>query len=215
LEPPNTVGKGSFHLRRTPLPRQRFESLFVKSPEVFYLHIRGEQRGPYTIHHIDHLLNSGLIPEEALFWREGLEGWQPVTKLVVLRSKPKRRWIRPAALGVAALVLAIFLRIFGPITLDGWRESAQTQFSEKAAYWRARDFARQSAAAEGGVVQFFGIQKAQITLQPPGSAVAVVRGKLIQKRGGTREAGWEVSLGYDPRRKEWTSRGVREVSSGG
>ena len=57
------------------------------SPEVYYLHIQGEQRGPYTIPQIDHLLNSGLIAEETLYWREGLEQWQPVTSLVSLRRK--------------------------------------------------------------------------------------------------------------------------------
>ena len=56
------------------------------SPEVFYLHIQGEQRGPYTIPQIDHLLNSGLIAEETLYWREGLDQWQPVTSLVRLRN---------------------------------------------------------------------------------------------------------------------------------
>ena len=55
------------------------------SPEIFYLHLEGEQRGPYTAPQIDHLLNSGLIAEETLYWREGLEQWQPVTSLVKLR----------------------------------------------------------------------------------------------------------------------------------
>jgi hypothetical protein len=184
----------------------------VKSPEVFYLHIRGEQRGPYTIQHIDHLLNSGLISEDTLFWREGMEQWQPVTRLVVIRKRAKR-WIRPAVPIGVLVVVAILLRIFGPITLDGWRESSQTQFTETAAYWRARDFARQFAANSGGVIQFFGIKSAQITLQPPDSALAVVRGKLIEKHS-VREVGWRVQLSYDGRRKEWTSRGVQEVSSG-
>src|SRR6188768_48680 len=76
----------------------------VKSPEVFYLHINGEQRGPYTIQHIDHLLNSGLIQETAMFWREGLEQWQPVTNLVAVRTK-KRSRIRPAMV-VGVLVVA-------------------------------------------------------------------------------------------------------------
>ena len=56
--------------------------LAVNSPEVFYLHINGEQRGPYTVQHIDHLLNSGLIAEETLFWREGLEQWQPTRSML-------------------------------------------------------------------------------------------------------------------------------------
>ena len=63
------------------------------SPECFYLLIDGEQRGPYTVKQIDHLLNSGLIREDATFWREGLEQWQPVTNLVQLR-RPKSSWLK-------------------------------------------------------------------------------------------------------------------------
>ena len=50
----------------------------MRSPEVFYLHIHGEQLGPYTVPQIDHLLNTGLIAEETLYWCEGLEQWAPV-----------------------------------------------------------------------------------------------------------------------------------------
>ena len=40
--------------------------------------------------------NSGLIAEETLYWREGLEQWQPVTTLVVRREVPNR-WRKPVA----------------------------------------------------------------------------------------------------------------------
>ena len=62
------------------------------SPEIFYLHIHGEQRGPYTIPQIDHLLNSGLIAEETLYWREGLDQWQPVTSLVLSSPVERRKY---------------------------------------------------------------------------------------------------------------------------
>jgi hypothetical protein len=185
----------------------------VKSPEVFYLNSNGEQRGPYTIQHIDHLLNSGLITEEALFWQEGMEQWQPVTGLVTLRRKKERRWVPTKPLIIAAVIIAVFARLFGPIVIDGWRELAQTDFTEKAAYWRARGFVRE-AAAPNGVVQFFGENSAKVQLKPPGGATAVVKGKLIQKKGGTREAAWRVELLYNTLRKEWTSDGVEEVTAG-
>jgi hypothetical protein len=93
----------------------------MSSHEVFYLHIQGEQRGPYTIRHIDQLLNSGLIAEDTLFWREGLEQWQPVTNLVA-RRQPQRRWKGVAVGAAIAVVLALLLHLFGPITLaDGGR----------------------------------------------------------------------------------------------
>src|ERR1700733_12019673 len=76
------------------------------SPEIFYLHIHGEQRGPYTVPQIDHLLNSGLIAEETLYWREGLEQWQPVTSLVKLR-RPGNPWVKPLIILGIVVVLAV------------------------------------------------------------------------------------------------------------
>jgi hypothetical protein len=188
----------------------------VNSPEVFYLHINGEQRGPYTVQHIDHLLNSGLIAEETLFWREGLEHWLPVTQLVTTRRKrARRRWLRPAipAIVVVSIFLAVILRIFGPITLDGWRESSQTDYSENAAYWRARDFVRQINAEKGAVVQFLSIDSANVKLEPPDGATAVIHGKVIESRGGTRKGAWRVTLQYNKLRKEWKKRDVEEVAT--
>ena len=86
------------------------------SPEVFYVHVQGEQRGPYTIPQIDHMLNSGLIERETLYWREGMEQWQPVTELVIVRVVPNP-WIKPAMAAAVLLMLAILGRMFGPIKL--------------------------------------------------------------------------------------------------
>src|SRR6185503_8619123 len=98
------------------------------SPEIFYLHIHGEQRGPYTVPQIDHLLNSGLIAEETLYWREGLEQWQPVTTLVQLRRQANP-WIKPAIILVAVLAAAFVLHLFGSVTLLGWREANQHEYT--------------------------------------------------------------------------------------
>src|SRR5580700_2531636 len=105
------------------------------SPEIFYLHIDGEQRGPYTVPQIDHLLNSGLIEVETLFWREGLEQWQPVTNLVALR-KPVRRWLKPAFAAGFLLILLLLGRVFWPIVRVGWQEANQRDYTAAAAYWR-------------------------------------------------------------------------------
>ena len=123
----------------------------TNSPEVFYLHLDGAQRGPYTIRHIDHLLNSGLIAQETLYWREGLEQWQPVTELVVVRKTPnpwkKLRWVAVVLVG-----LAVPVAIFGPVVAEGWREANQHVFTENAAYWRARDVVRNQALPAGALV---------------------------------------------------------------
>jgi hypothetical protein len=181
------------------------------SPEVFYLHIQGEQRGPYTIKHIDHLLNSGLIAEETLFWREGLEQWQPVTNLVVRREHHKnwRPWIIGGAVAVA---LALLLWMFGPITAQGWRESNQHQFTSEAAYWRARDVVRHSALPKGAVVSFNPVDQAQVTLQHGASGASVLlRGELFERGGRTRPAAWRVELKYDAAIAEWAGVNAAEV----
>jgi hypothetical protein len=183
------------------------------SPEVFYLHIQGEQRGPYTIKHIDHLLNSGLIAEETLFWREGLEQWQPVTNLVVRREVHKD-W-RPLIIGGAIfLALALLLWVFGPITVDGWRESNQHQFTSEAAYWRARDVVRNSALPTGAVVTFDSVDQAQVTLQHGASGASVLlRGELLERGGQTRRATWRVELKYDGAIAEWSGVNAAEMAA--
>src|SRR3954454_5664275 len=99
----------------------------MPTPEVFYLHLCGEQRGPYTVPQIDHLLNSGLIAEETLYWREGLDQWQPVTTLVSVRRKANP-WIKPLLILAAVLAGAFLLHFFGAVTLLGWREANQHEY---------------------------------------------------------------------------------------
>ena len=149
------------------------------NPEVFYLHIQGEQRGPYTVPQIDHLLNSGLIQAETLFWREGLEQWQPVTDLVALR-KPVRRWLKPAIAAGFLVVLALLTRLFGPTVREGWREANEHDFTAEAAYWRARDAVRHSGLPPEMLVDFRSFQPAQVRLQPPDGAEVAVRGSLTE-----------------------------------
>jgi len=183
----------------------------MTSPEVYYLHIQGEQRGPYTQPQVDHLLNSGLIAEETLFWREGLEQWQPVTSLVV-RRVPPNRWRKPLiALGVLLLLL-ILAQFFGPIAVLGWRETNQHDFTPRAAYWRARDAVRHRALGPGELIDFQGEEAAGIRLQPPDSAQVRLQGQLTARDGTTRAAAWEVAVKFDPQHREWTPQDVQEVA---
>ncbi len=181
------------------------------NPEVFYLHIQGEQRGPYTVPQIDHLLNSGLIEEETLFWREGLEQWQPVTNLVALRKKA-RPWLKPAIAGGLLLILALFVRLFGPSVREGWREVAQHEFSANAAYWRSRDFVRHSSLPEGTLFDFEPASAGEVQLIPPDGAAVTLHGKLTDPHGQSRPATWDIVLHYDSRLKEWTAVSVYEIS---
>ena len=183
----------------------------TNSPEVYYLHISGAQRGPYTIRHIDHLLNSGLIAQETLYWREGLEQWQPVTQLVAVREKPKR-WRKLAWILGILLVLAVPARIFGPVVLVGWREANQHAFTERAAYWRARDVVRNQALPGGAFVEFFSFREASVELRPPDAADVLLKGKLTEHGGQTHPATWNVRMRFDPQDKEWTGSQASEAA---
>lgn len=184
----------------------------MSSPEVFYLHIHGEQRGPYTAPQVDHLLNSGLIAEETLYWREGLEQWQPVTSLVVRREQPNR-WKRPAIALAAGIVLLLLAQFFGPITLTGWRETNQHDFTARGAYWRARDAVRTGAVPAGMLVEFSGMKDATVEMKAPAAATVALRGTLIDPRGNSRPAAWQVEMSYNATAKEWTSTAAREVAA--
>ena len=189
----------------------RFVFRSMISPEVFYVHVQGEQRGPYTIPQIDHMINSGLIAIETLYWREGMEQWQPVTELVVVRQVANP-WIKPAiALGVL-LVLAVLVRMFGPITLEGWRETNQHAYTEAAAYWRAREVVRSGALPKGSVVTFGALASAQVELQPPGGAQVTVRTEVLESNGQTRRQAWRVPMKYDVKRRDWTGGPAQEVA---
>ena len=180
-------------------------------PEIFYLHIQGEQRGPYTVPQIDHLLNSGLIAAETLYWREGLDQWQPVTDLVALRKRANP-WIKPGiALGVALIFLAL-LRVFGPIVLMGWHEANQHEYTARAAYWRARETVRNHNLPPGALVEFAPFENATVQLAPPARADVILRAEVSGADGGTQFASWRVEMKYDDQSREWTGGAVQPMT---
>ena len=183
----------------------------MSSPEVFYLHIHGEQRGPYTAPQVDHLLNSGLIAEETLYWREGLEQWQPVTALVVRREQPNH-WRKSAIALAIGLVLLVLTQFFGPITLVGWRETNQHDFTTRAAYWRARDAVRNGGLLAGGLVDFADLKQALVNLRPPDAASVRLRGQIIDSHGVARPAAWQVEMKFNVRTHEWSGVSAQEVA---
>jgi hypothetical protein len=180
----------------------------MPSPELFYLHLDGEQRGPYTVPQIDHLLNSGLIAEETLYWREGLDQWAPVTSLVA-RRKRARPW---GAILVGLLVLAglgLLAAFFGPVIVDGWRETNQHEYTAEAAYWRAREVVRIQRLPRGAVIKFADFTTSAVELQKPVGAVVILRGELVAPSGQLEPVGWQVDLKFDEQRAEWS--GVQAV----
>ena len=179
-------------------------SFAMNSPESFYLHLAGAQQGPYTIPQIDHLLNSGLIAVETLYWCEGLDQWQPVTSLVALRKKPKR-WVKPLIAAAVVLAAAVPVRIFGPVVVVGWHEANQHAFTESAAYWRARDVVRTSVAGRGKLIEFAGFDAADVTLDENSAAHVWLRGTITDvKEKTTAATNWVVPMKYDRAEREWS-----------
>jgi hypothetical protein len=183
----------------------------MNSPEVYYLHISGAQRGPYTIRHIDHLLNSGLIAQETLYWREGLEQWQPVTELVAVRVKPNP-WRKIAWILGVLLVLAVPAAIFGPVVLDGWREANQHEFTAEAAYWRARDVVRNQAVPAGALVEFDDFPEVRVEMREPHAAQVHLKGVLTERGMQPRQTAWNVQMRFDLHGKEWTGTPASETA---
>lgn len=179
----------------------------MNSHEAFYVHVQGEQKGPYTLRHLDHLLNSGLIPVETLYWAEGMEQWLPVTELIPLRHKP-RNWKRLFILGAVLLVIGAFLAFFGSTIADGWRETTQREYTALGAYWSARGAVRESGLPPGAVAQFSGFKDAKVTLAEPKDATVLVRGGIIEA-GGVKPATWSVKLSFNPLRSEWSASEVK------
>lgn len=182
----------------------------MTSPEIFYLDIQGEQRGPYTIPQIDHLVNSGLIAQETMYWREGLEHWQPVTDLVAIRKRANP-WIKPGIAFAVLLVVLAVLRVFGPIALMGWHEANQHEYTAQASYWRARETVRNHSLEPGALVEFAPFEKATVQLSPPDSAEVVLRAELSGPDGGTKSASWRVIMKYDAESREWTDGSVENI----
>ena len=180
------------------------------NPEVFYIQVEGNQRGPYTVSQIDHLLNSNLITTDAQYWREGMEGWYPVTELVVLRKRT-RRWLIPAILAGLAIATLLGAQILGPTIMLGWRETAQYEFTPHAAYWRARDMVRQKLLPLNAVVTFMGEKSSRVELQPEASRATVwLTGEVVNSTGKPMRRQWRVEMLFHRTAKEWTHHQAQE-----
>jgi hypothetical protein len=132
---------------------------------------------------------------------------------LVARRQVRKKWKKPAIIIVVLLVLALLAQIFLPITLDGWRETNQRDFTTEAAYWRARDVVRNQRTAQGRLVAFDGLGAASVQLEGTTNATVHLRGSVTDKNGEWRPTGWRVTLQYDPKLKEWTGLTAQESSA--
>lgn len=169
--------------------------------EVFFIYHNGEQRGPFTAAQINHWHRCGFIDDETLYWREGLEQWQPVGQIVLRRKRRNRRLFWYILLGVLVAIL-FFVRFFGPVVSEWWSEHTTGGLSEDAAWWRARGLVRDQLPS-GTRVQFDPFASAKITMHENVNADVVLGGTLIDSSGKTQHAAWRVLLRYEESRDNW------------
>jgi hypothetical protein len=169
--------------------------------EAFFIYHNGEQRGPYTPKQVNHLHRCGFIDDDTLYWREGLEQWQPVSQIVLRRRRRNRLLLFSIAAGVAAAA-ALFVSLFGPVTADAWRELTSGDFTEESAWWRSRGLVR-DLLPKGETVRFDPFSEAQVELLGRNRATAILAGTLTHRDGSTERAAWKVRLRHDPDRSMW------------
>ncbi len=172
--------------------------------EEYFIHVLGEQKGPYTFPQLKRLYEMSLIPEETLYWQDGMEQWQAVSDLCGATNRDRSR--RRKQLKVAGLVLlagvTFLMGYCGPILKDGWREMNDRDGTGEGAYWRARGFVREQVKDHDGSVAFEPYAAAGVALT--GSAAMVeLPGTLFGKDGTATKTTWKVAMQYDGERKEW------------
>lgn len=63
---------------------------FAPLPVDYYLHLNGEQAGPYSESDVMSFVASGQVDKSALAWREGMAEWQPIEAVITLCHPPER-----------------------------------------------------------------------------------------------------------------------------
>ena len=169
--------------------------------EVFFIYHNGEQRGPYTAAQVNHLHKCEFIDDDTLYWREGLEQWQPVGQIVLVRKRRNRRLFWYILLGTLAAIL-FFVKLFGHVTADRWRELTSGEIAPDSAWWRARGLIRDQLP-NGTDVRFDPFASAQVTFHDKVNATVVLGGTLTHSSGSTEHGAWRVTLRYDESRGTW------------
>lgn len=176
----------------------------MEHAEVFHIYHHGEQRGPYSVRQVNHLYRCGYICEETLYWRDGMEQWQPVTEIVERRMQRKRlrRW---AIVAAVCAVLAVLVFLFGPVTRDAWKELTSGEYTADSAWWRARGLVREKLQPEGEHVSFDARSTANVELDGKNQAVVVLGGQVTDAKDKAARQSWTVHLQFDSERRLWQS----------
>jgi hypothetical protein len=172
--------------------------------EEYFIHVGGEQKGPYTFPQLKRLYETNLIPEETLYWRDGMEQLEPVSDLCGRRRRSRLRHLKQLRIAGAALVVAVVLvtAYCVPVVKDGWREANERDQTAESAYWRARGFVREDVKRQDESVAFAPFSAASVILSGT-EATVVLPGTVFGRDGAARQISWKVLIGYDLARREW------------
>jgi hypothetical protein len=180
----------------------------VAFSEEYMIHFQGVQRGPYTFPQLKRLYDKNLIPEEALYWRDGMDELEPVSDLCGASRRERLRRLR--RLRIIAIVLiggvALAAAFCAPVLKDGWQETNNREETAEGAYWRARGFVREEVKAEDASVAFEPYEAASAALSGT-QAVVVLPGTLYRRDGTGEKKTWKVAIRYDVALREWLPPG--------
>jgi len=172
--------------------------------EEYFIHVQGEQKGPYTFPQLKRLYETNLIPEETLYWQDGMEQSQPVSDLCGERRQNRLRHSKQMRLlgAVLVVVVALAAAYCAPVLKDGWREVNDRDQTQEGAYWKARGFVREEVKQQDASVAFEPYKAATVKLTGTGATV-ILPGTLFGKDGVAAKKAWKIVMGYDAQRREW------------
>lgn len=172
--------------------------------EEYFIHVQGEQKGPYTFPQLKRLYEKNLIPEETLYWRDGMEQLEAVSDLCGNGRRDRLRNLKSLRVTGAVLValVALVVAYCAPVLKDGWREMNERDWTQEAAYWKARGFVREEIKRQDASVAFDPFQAATVTLTGT-EATVILPGTQFGKDGTGAKTTWKVAMRYDADRREW------------
>jgi hypothetical protein len=172
--------------------------------EEYLIKVLGEQKGPYTFPQLKRLYEKNLIPEETLYWQDGMDQWQAVSDLCGAGSRQRGRRLRQLRVtGIVLVVTAAMVTAYcEPVLRDGWKEMNDRDQTQEGAYWRARGFVREEVKNQDGSVAFDPFRTATETLSGT-TAMVTLPGTLFAPNGTESTMTWKVAIDYDLDHKEW------------
>lgn len=172
--------------------------------EEYFINVNGEQKGPYTFPQLKRLYETDLIPEDTLYWQDGMEQWLAVSELCGARRRDRLRLLKQLRVAGIALLgtVTLVLGYCGPVLKDGWREMNDRDQTANGAYWRARGFVREEVKKADASVAFEPYEQGVVSLSGT-AATVILPGTLYGKDGTGKKTTWKVALDYDAGKREW------------